>query len=187
MKPALPNASSRRRRAVALMLAALVAGSLVYTLASAAAAALTRPGAAEPDQHHEHDAVPPPPASRDTVALVTAGIASPLASGSEIPIAGSLLATLTLGPGNARYGRELDVYLHEHQASPKAVDGATVQVTGRMRYMDHGTFRQIAVPVGGGHYLVSIDLPMPGEWDLELQIDAPTQRGVLRLNIDLYD
>ncbi len=123
----------------------------------------------------------------ETITLVTAGIASSLPNGGDVPVSGGLLAALTLNPGNDRYSRQLDVYLHDAQASPAAIDGAAVLATGRMRYMDHGTFRQVAVEAGDGQYVVPLTFPMPGEWEVALQIDAPREQGKLTLNIDLFN
>ena len=68
-----------------------------------------------------------------------------------------------------------------------AVDDATVLATARMRYMDHGTFRQVAAPSDGGHDRLLLVFPMPGEWDLGLQIQTAANRGELRLSLDLYE
>lgn len=175
------------RSGVTLFTGAVAAGWLMYGLASAAEPVLPWLVARDPDDLYESTAESPNRGSRDTLALVTTGIASPFTNGGETPIAGALTATLTLSPGPARYSREIDLYLRNQQASPEAVEGATVRLTGRMRYMDHGTFRQVAAPAGGGHYRLPIELPMPGEWDLELQVETPAQRGDLHLNLDLYE
>ncbi len=122
----------------------------------------------------------------DDLQLVVAGFASPFSNGSEIPAAGDLLAGLTMMPGDERYSRELLVYLY-HQASSKPVEDAAIQATAAMRFMDHGTFHQIAFNVGGGNYILLLPFPMPGEWRLEIEIGASDRQDTIRLDISLFD
>lgn len=122
----------------------------------------------------------------DDLQLVVAGFASPFSNGSEIPVAGDLLAGLTMTPGDERYSREMVVHLY-HQASSTPVEDAAIQATASMRFMDHGTFRQIAFNVGQGNYLLLLPFPMPGEWRLDLEIGASDRQDNIRLDVSLFD
>jgi len=116
----------------------------------------------------------------------------PLDGGGAITIATTrpellpACVALFFAPGDERYGRNLDLYLYHLDAST-SLDPATIQVTGRMRYMEHGTFRQIALPVGEGHYLLLLQFPMPGEWQLELEITATGVQNTIYLDLNLFD
>ncbi len=91
-----------------------------------------------------------------------------------------------INPGDERYSRNVDLYLY-HQASSEPVEEATVQATASMRFMDHGTFQQAALNLGGGHYLVLLPFPMTGEWQLKFDIAAPDPSGAIWLDIDLFE
>ncbi len=56
-----------------------------------------------------------------------------------------------------------------------------------MRFMDHGTFHQIAFNVGGGNYILLLPFPMPGEWRLDIEIGASDRQDTIRLDISLFD
>ncbi len=122
----------------------------------------------------------------DSLELVLGGIPSPYVKGSEIPLGGDVIAQVTVMPGDGRYSRRVNLRL-SHETSGQGVDDASVQVTGRMRYMDHGTFREVAEPSGGGNYLLPLNFPMLGEWQVDLEIVASRTRDTLQLNINLFD
>ena len=170
-----------------LLIGALIAGCLTYGLVKAGELVLARLSAGNGQERGDAPKARQREASADTMSLVAGGITTPFVSGGEAPIAGDLVAVLNVSPGSLRYSRDVDVQLHRQQDPSPAVDDATVLATARMRYMDHGTFRQIAEPRGDGHYRLSLAFPMPGEWDLELQIQTAANRGELRLSLDLYE
>ena len=122
----------------------------------------------------------------DDLQLVVAGFASPFSNGSEIPVAGDLVAQVTVTPGDERYGRDVELYLY-HQTSSQPLDDATIQVEASMRYMEHGTFQQSALNLGDGYYILLLPFPMPGEWQLELQIVTLDAPGTIRLDINLFE
>lgn len=173
---------------IAVFLLTVILGRALWSgPATVGAASAANGPAAQQTAHTGQDVMPAQQDNGDMITLVTVGIASTVPNGSDVSVSGGLLATLTLSPGEDRYSRQLDVYLHDAQPSPRAIDGATVQATGRMRYMDHGTFRQMAVVAGDGHYFLPLTFPMPGEWEVELQLDGPRDHGKLTLNLDLFD
>lgn len=177
-----------------VMIASLVAGWLTYLLGIAAVPVF--PGLAEPAAPaaiaSAEDTAELNPTGEslasvdDNLQLVSGGIASPFANGGEVPVAGEVMAQLTFGPGEERYGRELDLYLYGPEASAP-LDGAVIQATASMRYMDHGTFRPIAYPTVEGHYLLLLQFPMPGEWRLELEITAAGAQNTIYLDLDLFE
>ena len=122
----------------------------------------------------------------DDLEIVTVGIAQPYVSGEPIPIAGDVTATFTLAPGEARHSRRADVLLYR-QTSSEPVNDATIQTTARMRYMDHGTFRAVALASEDGHYVLPLEFPMPGEWVLDLEITAQNTHGTIRFDLNLVD
>ena len=182
------------RMAGKIVIASLVAGWLTYLLGMAAVPVF--PGLAEPaapvagapagDIANGNSVGEDSSDRLDDLQLVVAGVASPFANGGEVPVAGDVMAQLTFTPGDERYGRNLDLYLY-HLDTSTSLDPATIQVTGRMRYMEHGTFRQIALPVGEGHYLLLLQFPMPGEWQLELEITATGVQNTIYLDLNLFD
>lgn len=130
------------------------------------------------------------PVAADTIELIVAGIPQPFVAGDEIPITGDVLGTMTIarGSGDKRYSRSLALSLFHRTASDEPIDDAAVQLTAHMRYMDHGTFREIATPAGAGSYMVSLPFPMPGEWQLDLEIRTPGMAmRALQLNLTLLD
>lgn len=165
-----------------LVVAAFTGGWLLYGAASAAEAMLDEVSVPVAHQHASHVE----PGDPDRLQLVVAGIPSPFASGGEVPLAGDLVAQLTVEPGEVRHSRRLDVRLHR-TSGLEAVEGATILATGHMRYMDHGTFRQVAQPAGEGHYLLLLPFAMPGEWQLDLEIATPAERATVQLNLDLLE
>ena len=176
------------------VIASLVAGWLTYLLGMAAVPVF--PGLAEPAAPVAAAPAKDIPGGNptgedsgytvDDLQLVVAGIANPFANGGETPVAGDVMAQLTFTPGDERYGRNLDLHLYQ-LGNSTPIDDATVQVTGRMRYMEHGTFRQIALPVGEGHYLLLLQFPMPGEWELELEITAAGAQNTIYLDLNLLE
>ncbi len=172
----------------------LMVGGLVYLLAMLAvplfpnleepaapvAVASAEDAANEAPTDENSDPIP------DDLQLVVAGIASPFANGGEAPVAGDVVAQLTFTPSGDRYGRDLDVYLY-HQNTSIPLDDATIQATATMLFMDHGTFRQVAYPAGEGHYLLPLQFPMPGEWQLELDITAVDAQKTLYLDLNLFE
>jgi hypothetical protein len=90
-------------------------------------------------------------------------------------------------PVDQRYAREVDVYLYRKGASDLPVEVASIAAAGHMRFMDHGSFRQVALYRGGGHYVLPVQFLMAGEWALDLDIAAPDARGALELDLDVFD
>jgi hypothetical protein len=122
----------------------------------------------------------------DDLQLVVAGFASPFVNGSEVPVAGDLMAQLTVTAGDERYGRNLELYLY-HQTSSRPLTEATVQGIASMRFMDHGTFYPTALNLDDGYYILLLPFPMPGEWHLELEIVTPDTPGTIQLDITLFE
>ena len=129
-----------------------------------------------------------PAGRQDSVQLVVAGLAQPVTADTELPLSADLAARVDVRqPDEQRYGREVDVYLYRKGASDLPVEDATIAAAGHMRFMDHGSFRQVALYRGEGHYLLPVQFLMAGEWALDLDIAAPGGQGVLRLDVDIYD
>jgi hypothetical protein len=121
----------------------------------------------------------------DDMHLVVAGIARPFTSGDTLPVSGDVMAKVTVERGEERYSRIVDLYLY-HLATSKPLDDAGVQLTGSMRYMDHGTFRAVTVQSEGGHYILNLPFIMPGEWEVDLDIGISGRQNKIQLEIDLY-
>lgn len=121
------------------------------------------------------------------LALVVGGIARTLADGDAVPLSGELVASVRLTPGAGRFGRAVDLFLHHGRGADTPVDGAMVSVFGEMLHMEHGSFRGAAQPGSAGHYLVALPFPMPGEWRVNLQIDAPGQKAAMLLELVVLD
>ncbi len=122
----------------------------------------------------------------DNLHLVVGGIPSAFVNGSPIPVTGDVVAEITVSLGDARYTRSADLYLY-HQTTSKPIEDAKAEVTGRMRYMEHGTFRQIALPSGEGHYYLDLPFPMSGEWELEIVITVASKQNTIRLFTDIFN
>lgn len=182
------------RTARKLAITSLIVGGLVYLLAMLAVPLF--PGLEEPaaplasaSAGDAANAVPTDENSAripDDLQLVIGGIASPFANGGKVPVVGDVVAQLTFIPSGDRYGRDLDMYLY-HQNTSIPLDDAAIQATATMRFMDHGTFRQVAYPTGEGHYLLLLQFPMPDEWHLELEITAAGVQNTLYLDLNLFE
>ena len=122
----------------------------------------------------------------DNLQLVVGGIPSTFINGGPIPVTGDVVAEITVTLGDVRYTRSADLYLY-HQTTSKPIEDAKAEVTGRMRYMEHGTFRQIALPSGEGHYYLDLPFPMSGEWELEIVITAASKQNTIRLFTDIFN
>ncbi|MBI3536610.1 MAG: hypothetical protein HY070_03450 [Chloroflexi bacterium] len=121
----------------------------------------------------------------DNLQLVIGGMPQPFNFQNEIPIAGDLQAKLEIQPGDERYTRTAELFLYQATAQ-QPIDSTRILVTGRMRYMDHGTFRQVAERLGDGHYAINLPFAMPGEWELDFDIGAMEKQRTLTVFIDLF-
>jgi hypothetical protein len=61
------------------------------------------------------------------------------------------------------------------------LDGATVTLHYDMTLMQHGPFQLLAAPTGHGRYLAPLDLPMAGEFWLDLAVQAPGSEALIRM------
>ncbi len=61
------------------------------------------------------------------------------------------------------------------------LEGATVTLRYDMTLMQHGPLQLLAAPTGRGHYLAPLDLPMTGEFWLDLAVQAPGSEALIRL------
>ncbi len=150
-------------------LPAILAAILVVPIA---AAVLTQPAA------------PPAaatPRGAETLSLVVGGIPTPLGADQEIPVAGDLVARATVGRENGTT-RRLELQLSGGDGRPRE---ATVLVSGRMRYMDHGSFVAAAIPAEPGRYVTTLPFAMTGEWELRLDISGVAAPGRITLDLDV--
>ncbi len=159
---------------VLLSAAALVAG-IVYAVNAPADAPSDILAKSESSQND----------SQDNLQLVVAGIARPFASGDSIAVSGDVMAKVIVERGEERYSRVIDLYLY-HLATSKPLDDFNVQLTGSMRYMDHGTFRSVPLQSDRGHYILPLAFVMPGEWEVDLDIQVSGKRTKMQIQIDLY-
>lgn len=121
--------------------------------------------------------------THDVVALLVGGIEEPLVPGAAVPLAGDLVAQVTLRPGDdGSAAKILDVALTR---GGRAVPGATIGAIGHMRYMDHGAFAVAAIPDGDGRYVLALPFAMSGEWEVDLAIatDGTTVGMPLALSV----
>jgi len=114
-----------------------------------------------------------PSDTHSTIELVVAGISQPLIADDEIPITADVRGTIAIdrGASDKRYSRSLELRLFHTDDQP--IDDAAVQLTAHMRDMDGGTFRESATVAGGGRYALPLAFPMPGEWQVDLEIQRP--------------
>ena len=122
----------------------------------------------------------------DNLQWVVGGIPSAIRNGSPIPVTGDVLIEIMISPGDVRYTRSADLYLH-HQTTSKPIEDAKVEAVGSMRFMEHGTFRQVALPSGEGHYYLDLPFIMSGEWQLELKVSLSGQPRTIYIFIDIFN
>lgn len=171
-------------RAGSLLGVASAAGLLTFWMATAAEPALPWL-TGDDDGESAATAAPLRPGSTDGLQLVVAGIGTPLPSGEAVPVAADMEAQITFAPGGGRFSR--DVSLRLLRASGEPVADATIVATGHMRFMDHGAFRQAATPSRDGEYALPLAFVMPGEWQVDLEIVTPAERGAIQLELDLVE
>ncbi len=122
----------------------------------------------------------------DALALISPGFPRDLASGDAVPLYGDVMAQLHLAKGEKRFYRTLDLRLF-HKISSQDIDDATVQVMGKMLYMNHGDFVSAPVQPVGGRYILQLPFPMPGEWRVDIVIEIAGKQTKMQLEIDLYE
>jgi YtkA-like len=171
-------------RAASLLGVALAAGTVTFLLATAAEPALPWL-AGDHDEKGAVAAVPVHVDVPDRLQVVVAGIGTPLVSGDELAVAGDLGAQITFVPAGARFSRDLSIRLF--RSGGEAVSDASIVATGHMRFMDHGAFRQAATPSSDGEYALPLVFVMPGEWQVDLEIVTPAERGAVHLEVDLVE
>lgn len=130
---------------------------------------------------------PTPPlrsAVDDRVTLVIAGV--PVDSSlAGVSLAGDIDASVRVDPvAEPRHARELALTL-ERPSGP--VIDANVTVKGDMRFMDHGSFRAVAEPLGDGRYRALLPLAMPGEWQIRIDVTSGGDVGRLNVDLDTFD
>jgi hypothetical protein len=79
----------------------------------------------------------------------------------------------------------VDLYLYR-QTPTDPID-ATVQAAARMLYMDHGIFRPVILRGDKGHYVLPIQFPMPGEWQVDVEIGVAGKQATLQVLMDVFD
>jgi hypothetical protein len=168
----------------AVAVTAILAGGFVYTLGIAIEPLF--PGWGEETAPAVAASGDSARANADELQVVTGGIAQPYTGGDAISVAGEVMASLTLAPGDARHSRRADVLLYRRTPA-EPVNDATIQATAHMRYMDHGTFRVVALASDDGHYVLPLAFPMPGEWELDLEITADNTNSAIHLDVNLVD
>jgi YtkA-like len=172
-------------RAAARIGAGVAAGLLAFAVGTAAES-LT-PSLAVAD--HNHDAAvssaSASAASVDRLQIVVGGIAAPLVSGQDVPVAGDLDAHIALARTATRFDRDLQIEL---RSGGVPVSGATIVATGHMRFMDHGSFKQAAAPGRtAGEYDIPLPFAMPGEWQIDLEVVTTGKHLPIQLDLDLLD
>lgn len=94
--------------------------------------------------------------------------------------------SITLKPFPARQKNKIELYFEGKNGQP--VDNANVTIQCEMTDMSHEIAPISAIPKGEGHYLASLDLPMEGLWQLNVNITSPgakqTSTYVFRLRND---
>ncbi len=122
----------------------------------------------------------------DNLRLVVGGIPRTFANGDQVPLSGDVVAKINVERGDERYSRRVDLYLY-HQSSSLPADDVTVQIKGEMLYMEHGTFRVVPLQSDGGHYILLLPFIMPGEWQVDLQINVSGRQTEVQLLFDLFE
>ena len=128
-------------------------------------------------------ALPQELSAPDRVLVVRAGVPvdDPL---TDLAVAGDVDATLQLAPTETRHERVLTLTLRQRGG---AVLDATVEVVGRMRFMDHGSFRVAGTAAGDGRYVAVLPLAMPGEWRLAIDVATGRDSGEIGIDLDTFD
>jgi hypothetical protein len=167
--------------------AILAAGLLVVALA-AGWAAYQSANAVEPARQGMVTVASAPDAgTHDELQLVVGGIPRPFSSGSTIPIAGEIMARVVVSmPGDQRYARTIDLFLYRQNDSAP-IDDARIDATAHMIYMDHGTFHPPVIHTDGGHYVLPVPFVMAGEWQLDMDIGAAGEQGMVQLAFTILD
>lgn len=122
----------------------------------------------------------------DAFALIAPGLPRDLESGDAVPIAGDVMVQFNITKSPKRFTRNLDLYLY-HKTSSAPIDDATIQIAGKMRYMDHGDFQPAPLQSENGHYVVPLSFSMPGEWLVDLEIGIAGKQTKMQLEVDLYE
>lgn len=122
----------------------------------------------------------------DAIALIAPGFPRDLTNGDAVPLVGDVMVRLGVSKREKRFSRNLDLYLY-HKTSAQPIDDATVQITGKMRYMGHGDFESVPLQSEGGHYILLLPFAMDGEWQLDLVIEIAGKPTKMQLEIDLYE
>jgi hypothetical protein len=195
MQQRLVDRHPRRRACLAGVVIAVLAMALIGL------AAVWQPWAGDPSSRvslarmglGQPGAGPAAAASRrdtstaDALQLVVGGMPRSFTSGSEVPVAGEVLARIGVSaPGDQRYARTVEVFLYR-QSDAAPIDDARIAATAHMIYMDHGTFHPEVIPAGGGHYVLPVPFVMPGEWQLDMDIAAAGDHGTVELTFNLLD
>jgi hypothetical protein len=64
-----------------------------------------------------------------------------------------------------------------------ALDDAYVTLQYDMTTMAHGPFKLLAIPAGGGHYVVPVEFEMEGDFYLNVAVDDGSTESVLQLGV----
>jgi hypothetical protein len=123
----------------------------------------------------------------DTLEIAEGGSFQPLPVGDAFPLGRDLVGRIAVAhPNGSPYVRHLDVVLNSNAQSSSVVSDANVSATVRMVGMDMGIFGPVATPTSPGHYRLAVALPMPGEWQIDLKVTAPTDHATATLHLFVW-
>jgi hypothetical protein len=118
--------------------------------------------------------------------VLTNGAVDQSMSPSNLAVSADVVAAATLlADPKAPYERTLVVQLHRTEPAATPIDGVSVVAVGRMPGMPGSDFTSTAVATGSGRYQLLLPFSMPGQWQIELRVATPTQRGTVNLAVNV--
>ncbi|MET9489603.1 FixH family protein [Nocardia sp. NPDC006630] len=110
------------------------------------------------------------------VALVTWWVWPSDSAPAQRMTAGPYRVELTVGDGSAHTGDiSAELEITDQQGKPAAPDRVSVEPA--MPQMGHAVPPATATTVTPGHYRAVVNLPMPGQWEIAVNLSGPQGSG----------
>ncbi|WP_067536690.1 FixH family protein [Nocardia crassostreae] len=120
--------------------------------------------------------------------LVVAAVAAwwlwPGTSGNTVPrmTAGPYLVQLTVADGTPHTGdNTVELDITDQQGAPATPDEVSVEPA--MPQMGHAVPPGIAETITPGRYRATVNLPMPGQWEIAVHLSGPQGAGSATLSV----
>lgn len=129
--------------------------------------------------------LPAPAPINDRMQVLIGGIPRPFTSGGELPVVADMMAIVRVHtPNEPHMVRDVELFLYR-QGTDEPIDNARILGTAHMVLMDHGVIYPEVQSKGNGRYIVPIEFPMTGEWQLDLQIGVGGTTGLVQLTLEI--